>query len=397
MFRSLCLTILLAGAVFAQTAQMEMPINRNFEETVRNIAPGLMHRHIRSDSTQSEAPISVHILQADMDSIRMRPVLALDQIIGQETTSSMVKRHDALAGVNSGFSYSNNPWSRFHGDPRGFLVLDGEILSEPNDSAWAVGIHTPEGNRQHFTLVRPDVRITFRVGKEMVIRCTGLNRERKDEDRILYTPIWNRTTLVNPDGIEVVVRSGRIVEIRENQPNAVIPPDGFVISTRGGPADQLKQIPIGSPASIALELRDLATGDLLPLANRDYISAGPVLVRNGRPVPEYKGRHWFHEPPFTHRRHPRTAIGWNRSGRVLFLITVDGRQPGHSAGFTLPELAAFLAERDIHTAYNMDGGGSTTMAIQNEVVNRFSDVWGGALGSKPIERRRCDALLLFPR
>jgi len=48
-------------------------------------------------------------------------------------------------------------------------------------------------------------------------------------------------------------------------------------------------------------------------------------------------------------------------------------------------------------AYNMDGGGSTTMAIRGDVVNRFSDVWGGYLGDKPIERRRCDALLLFAR
>ena len=396
MFRSLCLTILLAGAVFAQTAQMEMPINRNFTETIRHIAPGLTHTHVRSDSTASAAPISVHILRADLDSIRMRPVLALGQVIGQETTSSMVKRHGALAGVNGGFSYSNNPWSRYHGDPRGFFVLDGEILSEPNDSAWAVGIHTPEGNRQQFALVRPDLRIAFQT-ENGEIPCTGLNRERKDKDCILYTPIWNRTTLANPDGIEIVVRSGRITAIRENMPDAVIPSDGFVVSAKGNTTDMLKEISIGDSAGIAIEIRDLATGDLLPLADRDYISAGPVLVRNGRPVPEYKGRHWFHEPPFTHRRHPRTAIGWNRSGRVLFLITVDGRQPGHSAGFTLPELAAFLAERDVHTAYNMDGGGSTTMAIQNEVVNRFSDVWGGALGSNPIERRRCDALLLFPR
>ena len=63
-------------------------------------------------------------------------------------------------------------------------------------------------------------------------------------------------------------------------------------------------------------------------------------------------------------------------------------------GMTLDELSDFMAELGAHNAYNLDGGGSSTMVVEGEVVNSFSDVWPGG---RRMERRRCDALLLFPR
>jgi len=162
-------------------------------------------------------------------------------------------------------------------------------------------------------------------------------------------------------------------------------------------AERLRKIGVGRLGAVVFDLINLADGKPLPLENHHYVGAGPLLVQDGKPVPKYEGHHWFHHPPFTHQRHPRTAIAWTKDKHEVMLVTVDGRQPDHSVGFTLPELAAFLVKQGAYMAYNMDGGGSTTMAIQGEVVNRFSDVWGGYLGDKPIERRRCDALLLFAR
>ena len=372
-------------------------INTTFTEHVQRLANGLSHRHVYSDSGEAGMPISIHILQADVDLIEIRPTLAMGQIVGQELTSSMVKRHGALAGVNGGFSYSNNPWSIYHGDLRGFFVLDGQVMSEPNAGAWSVQIHTPPNKRQIFSVVQPDLRIVLKTDMGDEIVCSGLNRERKKDDCIVYTPVWNRTTLTDMSGVEVVVNDGKVIDVREGMASAKIPPKGFVVSALGERAEQLRTIQVGATADVAFQLLNLADYKMLPLKNHHYVSAGPLLVREGKPVSSYEGEHWFHKPPFTHARHPRTAIAWSRNGREVMLVTVDGRQPGHSVGFTLPELAQFLIDRGAYTAYNMDGGGSTTMAIADSVVNRFSDVWGGYLGDKPIERRRCDALLLFPR
>jgi exopolysaccharide biosynthesis protein len=59
-------------------------------------------------------------------------------------------------------------------------------------------------------------------------------------------------------------------------------------------------------------------------------------------------------------RHPRTAAGVTADGRTLILVVIDGRQPGHSIGVTLPELAELMIGLGAVDAVNLDGGGSST-------------------------------------
>ena len=63
---------------------------------------------------------------------------------------------------------------------------------------------------------------------------------------------------------------------------------------------------------------------------------------------------------------PRTSLGLNRSGKILTLLLVDGRQPGYSEGVTLVELAGLLLEYGVFEGMNMDGGGSTTLVIEDK-------------------------------
>lgn len=80
--------------------------------------------------------------------------------------------------------------------------------------------------------------------------------------------------------------------------------------------------------------------------------------------------------------HPRTAVGVSQDGRYLFLMTIDGRQPGWSEGASTEELAAWLRRFGAYDGLNLDGGGSTTLVREEEgrpvVLNRPSGV---ALGS----------------
>jgi exopolysaccharide biosynthesis protein len=63
-------------------------------------------------------------------------------------------------------------------------------------------------------------------------------------------------------------------------------------------------------------------------------------------------------------RHPRTAAGVSADGRTLILLVIDGRQPGHSVGATLIELADLLLELGAHDAVALDGGGSTSFHLR---------------------------------
>ncbi len=63
-------------------------------------------------------------------------------------------------------------------------------------------------------------------------------------------------------------------------------------------------------------------------------------------------------------RDPRTAIGFNKNGRWLYLVVVDGRQPFYSAGATFDELADILIAHGAYFGMSLDGGGSSTLVIE---------------------------------
>jgi len=65
-------------------------------------------------------------------------------------------------------------------------------------------------------------------------------------------------------------------------------------------------------------------------------------------------------------RDPRTALGFNRNGRWLYLVVVDGRQPFYSAGATFDELADILIAHGAYFGMALDGGGSATMVIRSK-------------------------------
>ena len=76
----------------------------------------------------------------------------------------------------------------------------------------------------------------------------------------------------------------------------------------------------------------------------------------------------------------RSAIGLAQDGHTLFLFTVDVR--GGSAGMRVGEVADMLLREGAYNALNLDGGGSTTLAIEDRIVNVPSDNPAGrAVGS----------------
>ena len=65
---------------------------------------------------------------------------------------------------------------------------------------------------------------------------------------------------------------------------------------------------------------------------------------------------------------PRTAIGMIAANHFLF-AAVDGRSAGYSRGMTMTELAQLLLDRGVQVGYNLDGGGSTTMVLDGDLIN----------------------------
>ncbi|MFO0653208.1 MAG: phosphodiester glycosidase family protein [Polyangiales bacterium] len=74
-------------------------------------------------------------------------------------------------------------------------------------------------------------------------------------------------------------------------------------------------------------------------------------------------------------RHPRTAIGLSRDRRNVILVVADGRTSA-SIGMTCDELIALFQALGAHDAMGLDGGGSSTLWMNNAVVNHPTDATG---------------------
>ena len=108
--------------------------------------------------------------------------------------------------------------------------------------------------------------------------------------------------------------------------------------------------------------------ELLAAGVWNTLSFGPALVDGGEivdgidEVDTNVGNHSIQG------EQPRTGIGVTADGHFLF-IAVDGRSAGYSRGVTMTEFAQMFQDLGAVVAYNLDGGGSTTMWFNGELVN----------------------------
>jgi hypothetical protein len=107
------------------------------------------------------------------------------------------------------------------------------------------------------------------------------------------------------------------------------------------------------------------------------IGGFPLLLQGGSRIGDLQVTD---RPSFAAERHPRTAVGFDADDDVLWVVVVDGRQPGYSVGMSLPELAGLFESLQVEDAVNLDGGGSTVMVVGGRAVSRPSD----AEGERPV-------------
>lgn len=302
--------------------------------------------------------------------LRLVPAFGDGQRMRRQRISELARRAGALAATNGGFFAAD-------GNPLGCLVVSGEVVSAPDPQRTCAGI-TEDGTIA-FDRVRLEATVT--VG-DSTMRIDGVNRGRGSDELILYRPVFDLVTRTNQFGAEATVVGDAVTGVVDLHGNTPIPRDGYVLSGHGRARQWILQM-LRPGVSVSVRFRFIpASGD--PRWDRvvHAIGGGPQLLAAG----QYVGGEGF-PVTFTDRRHPRTALGVLADGRILLLV-VDGRQPFHSLGMTLVELAMELRRLGAVDAMNLDGGGSATMVVDGRVVNLPSDETG--------ERAVADGLLVLP-
>ena len=123
---------------------------------------------------------------------------------------------------------------------------------------------------------------------------------------------------------------------------------------------------------------EVTAEELLAKGAMQTLSFGPALVENGKVSVDSDD-----EVDRAMGSNPRTAIGIKTDGTYLFVVS-DGRTD-ESEGLSLLELAEFMSSLGAKTAYNLDGGGSSTMVFNGSVVNVPT---GGGIGNGSGSERK---------
>ena len=330
----------------------------------------------------------------------------------RETTSVLSRAAGATLGVNAGF-FVLDPAAGAPGDPAGVGVYRGQLLSEPTNGRPALVLHD-DGSRTGVERLTWQGMVSVN-GRGMgrldgVNRVPGLIRNcggdstdsptalplhdvtcTDDSELVAFTPQFGARTPTGP-GREAVVDAHHVVRSVTAERGAALAPGLTSVQATGAAADALARVHVGDRLAVTA---GLVGGDGHARATdrgTTIVNGGPQLMQGGRERITQQRDGMVHpgDPSFAYgwviKRNPRTFAGVDAQGRTE-IVTVDGRSTD-DLGLSIPEAADVARSLGLVDAINLDGGGSTTMAVGGRVVNHPSD----ATGERPVG----DALLVLP-
>ena len=349
--------LLCSGMFFALTNTAEAQLQPEQIDTLYHaqVGPGMFH----TEYEIRRVPWRIQVLRMDTDSqpMEFRTVKANNRLTGLQAPSKMM---DALAndsvfvvaGVNGDFYGSG-------GVPVNAQVIDGTLLKKPFSRELIAFNDTFE----------PYIQTTSFSGSVIYDgnsrSVNGINETRGENHLTVYNSYFGSSTGTNEFGTEVGVRliedplvnraTKAVVETVESQQgDMAIGSHSMILSGHGTASGFLDALSVDDTLSVQLNLNPLDQ----PL--KEAIGGSTQFIKNG-----VVDSNW-------EERHPRTAVGFSADSTQMYFVVVDGRQT-RSAGMMLSELGDFLVMIDVEHAINLDGGGSSALVIQNEVVNSPSD------------------------
>lgn len=380
--RLLLLALGLLSVLSALPATGQSAYTARFDTvTSRLVGPGMRYTAIRAP----EVPWNIWVLEVDLTN----PYLATEAVksrdrraLANELTSAMAQRKNVpgrrvVGAINAGFFAGG-------GVVLGVQVNNGEVVGpmvEQNSDYSSVAFN--RFNRGMIKALTVTATVTSPTAGAHAV--SAFNMARSTNQLVVYNRLQGPSTGTNAFGTEVIVRPldswalnatirAEVVEKRTGLGDAPIANGNVVLSGHGTAATYLDGLTVGETVTIAQN----TTPSLREMTQ--VVSGYPVLLNNGV-------KHQLPNSAHHTARHPRTAMGINRDTTKLWLVVVDGRT-SLSAGMTNYEQQDLFLRLGAWNAQGLDGGGSSTMVINGNIVNLPSDGPG-------TERAVGDAFLIY--
>lgn len=324
-------------------------------------------------------PLKVSVTEMDLTNpyIVMETCLGGEKSVACETPVNMATRntrpgHEVVAAVNGDF-FMTSPTNEVGLPVSGQVRNDELVLSSHNRACLVLD----ENNRPFID------RLTF-TGRVMSgdhsFALNLVNRMRYAYENIatnqsfLFTRSYGPVTYdASNSGKMVLLRPAEgafrwlangvehcvIEDIFDAKGSTTIPDGKAILWLKGTYANQTNWMNVGDVLDVSFKLT-LNNGPQDVNIHQLVGGSNHIIMQNGQFMEDWA------------ERHPRTAIGFNADSTRLYFVVVDGRHMT-SVGVTLKEFKGIFDALGAVTAVNLDGGGSSCMVVNDEVLNHPSD------------------------
>ena len=344
------------GQIYQQVLEEVSPEVRlkNFNEKTKQRFPNAYVKdvdvgikHIKLTKYYDGKPVRLNIVEVDRSLAKdyeLKPALSSinDNLQSKRTITTIAKNTNSIVAINGTFF---KPQS---GVPLGTLMIDGNLYTGPIYDRVAMGIFD-----DGFKTSRVQLNAKVIAGNNE-LKIDNINQPRMlSSYTLLYTRAWGNMAPPSPKyGYQIAIKDNKIIASSSNP--LVIPEGGYIIVA---PLRALN--PIINSANVKVEIKTSPEWKKV----KHIISGGPYLVKDSQVFVDMTAE----KLGAIGGKNPRTAIGYTKDN-TLIMVVVDGRE-NQSVGMTLMQLAYFMKSVGCVDAINLDGGGSTVMYVNGQVVN----------------------------
>ena len=340
-------------------------VNRRYAGgIIRDVDVGI--KHIKLTKYYEGKPVRINVVEIDRglaSNYELKPALAssVDNLQSRRTITTIAKQNNAIAAVNGTFFKPQT------GVPLGTLMIDGKIYTGPIYNRVAMGI-----GDDGFKVARMEMNAKLKA-KGKTLNLDNINQPRMlSSYSLIYTREWGEKAPVSPKyGYQIAIKDNKIIQSSSNP--LVIPEGGYVIVA---PYRSLE--PFLKESKVEVEINTIPDWKNM----KHIISGGPYLVKDSEIFVDMSAE----KLGAIGGKNPRTAIGYTKDNHLI-MVAVDGRE-NQSVGMTLMQLASFMKSIGCTNAINLDGGGSTVMYVNGQVVNNPAFKGGIAISNALVLARK---------